>query len=156
LISNSHVKSLQLGCCDTFLKHPQKFCAMITENAFLSDLHFEHKLWINELNFFEDEINTFENRLEELARQHLSNREVMVDLERFQNQFIRQKEVINDLKSDIRRHEHHISEIAAAQPDSAGQPKFQDHTFLRERMETFRKLYGELKSDFFRYAVKWI
>lgn len=129
---------------------------MVSENAYLSDLHFEHKVWMNEMNFFEDEIQTFENRLEELARQHLPKREVMVELERFQNQFIRQKDVINELKHDIRMHEQFLVEAAESNPSEVGKPNFPDHTLLRERMETFRKIYMELKGDFFQYAAKWI
>ena len=117
---------------------------MATENALLSDLHFEHKVWINEMNFFEDEIQTFERRLEELARQYLPKREVMVDLEHFQNQFIRQKEVINELKHEVRMHEQYLVELAEANPTSIDQPKVKDHVALRERMETFRKIYLEL------------
>jgi 3-deoxy-D-arabino-heptulosonate 7-phosphate (DAHP) synthase len=129
---------------------------MVSENAYLSDLHFEHKVWMNELNFFEDEILTFEHRLEELARQYLPKREVMVDLEHFQNRFIRQKEVINQLKHEVRMHEQYLVQLAAANPTSVDQPKVQDHVELRERMETFRKLYLELKNEFFQYAAKWI
>lgn len=129
---------------------------MATENAFLSDLHFEHKVWINEMNFFEDEIKTFENRLEELARQYLPKREVMVDLEHFQNQFIRQREVINELKQDIRRHEQYLVQAVESNPAGVDKPNFQDHAALREKMETFRKIYLELKADFFQYAARWI
>ena len=129
---------------------------MVSENAYLSDLHFEHKVWMNELNFFEDEITTFEHRLEELAKPNLTKREVMVELEHFQNQFIRQKEVINEVKHDIRMHQQYLIGVAEASPTTADQPKFQDHGDLRERMETFRKIYLDLKADFFRYAAKWI
>lgn len=129
---------------------------METENAYLSDLHFEHKVWMNELGFFEDEILTFERRLEELAKQHLPKREVMVDLEHFQNQFIRQKEVINEMKHNIRMHEKYLTEKAGAQPSQTDQPTFKDHSDIRERMEIFRKIYVDLKTEFFRYAAKWI
>ena len=129
---------------------------MVSENAFLSDLHFEHKVWMNELNFFEDEIMTFEHRLEELAKQNLTKRDVMVELEHFQNQFIRQKEVINELKHDIRMHQQYLTGVAEANPTTSDQPKFQDHTNLRERMETFRKIYLDLKTEFFQYAAKWL
>ena len=129
---------------------------MVSENAYLSDLHFEHKVWMNELNFFEDELLTFEHRLEELARQYLPKREVMVDLEHFQNRFIRQKEVINQLKHEVRMHEQYLVQLAEANPTSIDQTKVQDHVALRERMETFRKLYLELKNEFFQYAAKWI
>jgi len=129
---------------------------METENAFLSDLHFEHKAWINELKFFEDEILTFERRLEEMAKRHLPKQEVMVELEHYQNQFIRQKEVINDLKHDIRMHEQYLTKKVGANPDSFDQPEFTDHVHLRERMEVFRRIYDDLKSEFYRYAARWI
>ncbi|MBK6619432.1 MAG: hypothetical protein IPG32_00595 [Saprospirales bacterium] len=129
---------------------------MEKETALLSDLHFEHKVWTNELGFFEDEIHTFERRLEDLAKKYLPKREVMVDLEHFQNQFIRQIEVINELKHDIRMHEQYLSRTAEFKATSADQPVFKDHSQLREGMEIFRKIYAELKADFFRYAAKWI
>ena len=35
--------------------------------VYISDLHFEHRLWLSELAFWQDEIGTFKHRLEEVV-----------------------------------------------------------------------------------------
>lgn len=73
-----------------------------------SDLHFEHKHWRSELAFWEDELKSFKNRLEELVSR-LTNRGALAQLEHYQNAFIRHREVIDMLQHDINVHETDMS-----------------------------------------------
>ncbi|MFZ4426967.1 MAG: hypothetical protein ACOYOO_07405 [Saprospiraceae bacterium] len=117
------------------------------------DLHFEHILWIKELDFFEGELKFFENRLGDLVMRYRSI-EVLAQLEHFQNQFIRQKEVLDKLSRDIRVHEQALSlKIKKEQPLSDLLPG--EHTELRRRMADFRKIYSGLKEKFFAFLAKW-
>ena len=36
---------------------------MVTTTDDLTDFHFEHRLWANELNFFADEVKIYEHRV---------------------------------------------------------------------------------------------
>ncbi len=120
---------------------------------YISDLHFEHKLWISELMFWQDEIGTFKHRLEELVERFEDN-DVLARVEKYQNQFIRHKEVIDTLKHDINTAEHKLVKYAENHPEAVNQVYLEDQEPLRERMETQRKMYGELKSNFMSFLIK--
>jgi hypothetical protein len=134
-------------------EHFKKYNAMPVLNADLQVLHFEHKTWVNELEFIEGELNFFENRLSDLVMRYREV-EVLAKLEQFQNQFIRQKEVLDQLLRDIRVHEQAIG--FQLQKELEVQDKFlDDHSELRSRMGSYRKIYGELKTAFFQFLAQW-
>ena len=120
---------------------------------FISDLHFEHKLWNSELLFWQDEIGTFKHRLEELVGR-FNDHEVLAKVEKYQNQFIRHKEVIDTLKHDIKAAEHTIAVYAVEHPEDVNKEYFEDHESLRDRIEMQRKIYGELKTNFLNFLRK--
>ncbi|MCB0786643.1 MAG: hypothetical protein KDC02_20845, partial [Flavobacteriales bacterium] len=62
----------------------------------INDLHFEHQVWLNNLRFYKDEIAIFEHRLEDVVTRN-TDREFLAQVEHFQNQYIREKEVIDEL-----------------------------------------------------------
>ena len=119
-------------------------------------LHLEYRLWMNELSFCKEEINLFESHLEILVKK---NTDVIVraQIEHFQNQFIREKEVIDEL-----RHKLHISErqLAGFVKELSGlgleSIKMDNHGNLREDMKTFRKIYSELKKEFRHFEATWM
>ena len=117
---------------------------------YISDLHFDHKLWISELLFWKDEIGTFKHRLEELT-ERVGKRETMARVEKYQNQFIRHNEVIDTLKHDINVAEHKLVVFIEKHPEAVNKEYFEDHEPLRERMEMQKKLYGELKINFLNF-----
>lgn len=118
----------------------------------LQDLHSDHQLWLNTLRFCKDEITIFERRLEDIAKRNTVS-EVMAELEHFQNQYIREREVIDELRHDIKQHENHLEKFAIEHPVAVDKVLFADHSALRERMRTFEKLYHELKGEFMRWLV---
>ncbi len=120
----------------------------------LSDLQFEHKLWLNELKFREDEIKIFEKQLESLiSRKHKP--ESMPQLESFQNQLILQFTVINEMKTLIRRHDQYLKELVKYKVAQSADLKIENQDNLRERMDQFRKIFNHLKKDFFDYILPW-
>lgn len=118
--------------------------------VYLSDLHFEHKQWMNELKFWEDEIKSFDIRLGEIVTRYTSN-EIRARVEHFQNQFILHDEVIDIMKKEVKTHEKVIANYAEDHPVAIDRVHFDDHTNLRERMDTQRKIYGELKMEYFSF-----
>jgi hypothetical protein len=124
---------------------------MVKNNkVYLSDLHFEHRQWMNELKFWEDEIKSFNNRLGEIVTRYTSN-DIRAKVEHFHNQFILHDEVIDILKKDVKTHEKLIAAQAEDHPVAIDRVHFDDHTALRERMDTQRKIYGELKMEYFGF-----
>lgn len=121
----------------------------------LSDLHFEHTTWLNALAFYKEEIGIFERRLGEVATRNTAT-EVLAKLEHFQNRYIREREVIDELRHDIKAHENSLEKEAKEHPVALEHRYFADHSELRERMVTFEKLYRELKNEFHRWVAQWM
>lgn len=115
-----------------------------------SDLHFEHMQWRSELSFWKDELKTFNNRLEELVVRW-TDKDVLVQLEHYQNSFILHKEVIDTLQHEINVHETNMSKHVANGEDIINQPLAENHWSFREKMETQREIYADLKKDFFSF-----
>lgn len=122
----------------------------------IRSLHLEYQLWIRELIFYKEEIKIFEDHLQELIKRNTS-KEVLAHAEHFQNQFICQKEVIDQIKHDLS-----ISEIQLASfvhnlsEEGFDSIKMDNHTKLRDEIITFRKIYKELKTDFRRFETAWM
>lgn len=121
--------------------------------VYLSDLHFEHRQWISELHFWEEEITSFRKRLGEVVVRYTSN-EIRASIEHFQNQFILHDEVIDILKKDVKTHEKMVAQEAEEKPVAIDRVKFDDHITLRDRMDTQRTIYGELKSEYYSFLSK--
>ena len=118
-------------------------------------LHLEYRSWINELNFCKEEIRLFENNLVKLVGK-TSGFYARAQVEHFQNQFIREKEVI-----DVLKHKLHISEkqLAGFVKELSGlgleSIKMDNHSKLREDMQIFRRIYTSLKEEFRRFEVNY-
>lgn len=95
--------------------------------------------WLRELNFYETEIKCCELSLEEMIIQPLT-RTALVSLEHFQNQFIHQRTVINDLKYQLR---HIPARLSAFQRTEVA-------------LQSFRKTFNELLREFDDFVQQWL
>jgi hypothetical protein len=125
------------------------------KKVLVSDLHFELNLWLNELKFYKDEIKIFNRRLEDIVSRN-TDKEVMRQIEHFQNQYIRQIEVIDELRHEVKQHENILEENALDNPIAVDHRYFEDHTELRDQADQFKKIYKELKVEFMRFLSKWM
>lgn len=121
----------------------------------IDELHFEHNLWISNMKFYYDELRTFENRLEELVQRNTKT-EVTSQIEHFQNQFIRNKEVAEQIISKCKDHDKFLGNHAKDHPVAIDHVLFADHTKLRDEFETYEKIYRELKAEFMNFLRKWM
>ncbi len=128
---------------------------MKNELIFNSDLHFEHNQWKRELFFWEDELKSFQNRLEELVKRW-TKKEMLVELEHYQNQFTLQNEVINTLQEDIHIHEISIAAASKKGKDLLDTALVKKHIEFRNRMEVQRNIYRDLKKEFFKFLTKYM
>lgn len=120
-----------------------------------SDLHFEHRQWRAELSLWEDELKSFKNRLGELITRW-TNKDVLAQLEQFQNHFHIHAEEIDTLQHDINVHETDMAEHSKKGEDVINRIYAKQHMEFRDRIETERKLYNELKQSFFRFLTKYM
>jgi hypothetical protein len=111
-------------------------------------LHLEYQFWLAELNFDIELIKTFEAHLAFISS-HNNSKESTPHIEQFQNRFIRQREVIDELKHDLNISE---KQLAAFLRDMATvgyeNERLDNHSELRERFLIFRELFDDLKTRF--------
>ncbi|MFT5723706.1 MAG: putative nucleic acid-binding Zn-ribbon protein [Bacteroidia bacterium] len=119
---------------------------------YLNELHKEYTKWTKSLDFYKDEIATYKTRLGEIITQNTKT-EVTAQVEHFQNQFIRQNEVIDTLKHDIHAAEHKLVENAQANNVATDHRKVEEDAKIIEQMTMFDKIYKELKGEFSRFAA---
>ena len=125
------------------------------QRRYMTDLHFEHQVWLNQLKFFKDELNILNTRLAEVSIRN-TKMEVKAQVEHFQNQFIREAEVIDILVHDINTHEKNLAEFAKDHPIAVDHVYFENHTELEGKMQTFGKIWFELKGEFMDFLRTWM
>ncbi len=128
---------------------------MKKEVIFNSDLHFEHKQWRRELLFWEDELKSLQKRSSELVMRW-TDKEMLAQLERFQNQFIIQGNVIDELQELINLHETNIANHTKKGEDVLNQELVKKHLEFRNQMDTQRILYNDFKKEFFRFLSEYM
>jgi hypothetical protein len=127
----------------------------MSTQKYLTDLHHDHKEWLNVLSFYEDDVKTMRKRLEEVASKN-SDREMHGWVERFQNKLIIQSEQIDILKHDINDCESEIIKNVEDNPTASDRRKIDDHTELRDRFQTFELLFNKLRKDLNAFVAKWM
>ena len=123
---------------------------MVKDKVKVSDFHFDHKLWMNELKFFEMQLDVFEERLEEIVLT-IDDNSAMAAVETFQNQIIRQREVIDELKHKFRIREKDLDTLSNETTIDSDNVLFKDHRKEREDMQIFIKLYQEMREKYMNF-----
>lgn len=129
--------------------------ATAPKRVHIGDLRNDQREWLNALAFYKEDIVILEHRLEDIVRRN-NKQEVMAELEHFQNRFIREREVIDELRHDIKQEENVLEKELRDHPVAIEHRYFTDHTDLRERFTIFEKLYRELKQEFQQWLGKWM
>ena len=125
------------------------------EKKLIYDLHEEHIQWINKMLFYKDEMKVMQNRLSEVAGKN-TDREVQAMVEHFQNQLIVQNEQADILKHTIKQYENTIESHLNKNDVAADKLKWDDHSDLREKVETFEKIINELRGELIDFLAKYI
>ena len=123
--------------------------------TYIFDLHKDHGAWLNALDFYQDEILVFKNRLAEVSAKN-SGHEVKHEVEKYQNRFFIQKNEIDLLKHYINHSEIELVDKIKANPIASDHRKTELDLPLQERFEIFEKLFKELKIDFNKFVAKYL
>jgi hypothetical protein len=126
---------------------------MQTKVLYLSDLKFNLETWRRELRFHFDEMDTFQEKLEEIAGREFS-KEATTPLETFQNRIMIEKNAISKLAHRCKAKMKNIAH-ANLQEDIDGRLQNEQST-LRDDMKTYIKLHYELKEDMMDYFLEWL
>jgi hypothetical protein len=124
---------------------------MATAKLHVSDLHFEHKLWKLRLEFYNDELSIYQTRLEDISSKNTLV-EIKKQVDHFANQFLIQKTEQIKLRQSIDKHDSILVESVKSNPTASEHRLFEDHTELRERIQTHDSIFDSLKKEFIRFC----
>ena len=127
---------------------------MEVSEYFSNDLRYDHNIWENELNFYKKEIGIFENRLVEMLSRK-PTRDLLRELEQYQNQFIRQKEVVDQVNHKIHLYDDELKGIPAEIMLPLESREISKHRELEDDIHITRKLYFDLRDRFSAYLAKF-
>ena len=111
---------------------------MQTKVVYLSDLKFNLETWKRELRFHFNEMDTFQEKLEEIASREFGMK-ALTPLESFQNRIMIEKDAISKLMHRCKAKMKNI-QLADYNENIDGRLKNEQHT-LREDMKTYRILH---------------
>ena len=117
--------------------------------------HEENKQWMNSLMFYSDDIKIMKGRLAEVAAKNTS-KDVLAQVEHFQNQFVIQSNNIDILNHEINLSNDAINKDINNNAVAVDHRKIQDHTTVRESMESFERNIKGLRAEFNEFIGKWI
>jgi len=126
---------------------------MQTKVLYLSDLKFNLETWRRELKFHFNEMDTFQEKLEEIASREFS-KEAMAPLESFENRIMIEKNVISKLSHRCKAKMKNVYR-ADLQEEIDGRLK-NEQSSLRDDMKTYIKLHYELKEEMMDYFLEWL
>jgi len=106
----------------------------------------EHISWLNYIDHTKEELKEMQNRLVELTPT-FSNK-MLTRVEQFQNRFIRQKEVTDILRHNVKAHENDIERMTRLSLDYLQLRVASDHIVLQNEFKRYVELFVELVQDF--------
>jgi hypothetical protein len=113
----------------------------------LMEMKSEHDEWQNKIRFYRDEIKQFNHHLGKVA-QPGAPRELMASVEHFQNQFIRQSEVLDIIRHEFKQHENLIESLESDKQTEPNEGIQKIHSVQREKLDQFEKIFHELRGEF--------
>jgi hypothetical protein len=102
--------------------------------------------WKAEIVAAKDVLRSMRNQLEQ-ATTTKTNEDSRIQIEHFQNQFIRQLEVADELNHDLRQSAKKIANNGQVAISHDDRP-IDNSDVLQDRVQTFNKLYSELQQEF--------
>lgn len=123
------------------------------ENIF--DQHLENQDWLKRLDFYKEEIVILKERLEEVTGKNNAP-EFLKDVEHYQNQFIIQRNSIDELAHSIKVNENGLVKEVQANPVAVDHRKVENHESESNFIAYFEKNFAGLRVDYNKFLSKWM
>lgn len=107
----------------------------------------EYTQWLTDIDFYKSELKKMQQQLEDFLPTFYT-RDFAAQVERFQNRFIRQREVIDILRHEVKQHENDIQRLQVLPSPELRDKVSRIHLRLRNDVTTFVDLFVELERDF--------
>ena len=114
----------------------------------------DHQEWLKSVDFYDQDLDTLEKRLMEIVTKN-NTRDVMAGVEHFQNQFIVQRNNIDELRHSINEHAGKVASGAQAHAGHMEKALVGEHDGLGDQVRNFEKIFNELRHEYNLFLAKW-
>jgi len=126
---------------------------LATKVSYLSDLKFNLETWKRELRFHFNEMDTFEEKLEEIAAREFDKRATK-KIENFQNRIMIERNEISKLMHRCKRKMNNLL-IADYNENIDGRLMQQQHP-LKDDMRHYIRMHYDLKEEMMDFFARWL
>jgi len=126
---------------------------LVTKVSYLSDLKFNLETWKRELRFHYNEMDTFQEKLEEIAGREFDKRASM-RIENFQNRILIERSAISKL---MHRCKHKMNNLLIADYNENIDGRLMNEQYtLKEDMRQYIKMHYDLKEEMMQFFAQWL
>ncbi len=129
--------------------------SIMTTKSFIYDQHLENQDWLKRLDFYKEELTILKERLEEVTSKN-TQPDFLKLVEHFQNQFIIQRNHIDELAHQIKANEHTLVKEIEQNPIAVDHRKVNSHEAETDFMDFFEKNFATLRAEFNQFLAKWM
>lgn len=119
----------------------------------ISTLHHQGTDWLRELEFYKEELGILITRLEEVVSKN-TDKEVLAQVEHFQNKFIMLREQLDILKHDVNQRNEEVTELAKTRPEHIHERFGTTSDKLLERVKDFARSIADIRFEFNSFLSK--
>jgi uncharacterized membrane protein YgaE (UPF0421/DUF939 family) len=127
----------------------------MTHKAFIYDQHLENQDWLKRLDFYKEDLSILRERLDEVTSKN-NHVDFLKSVEHFQNQFIIQRNHIDELAHQIKVNENILVALIEDNPIAVDHRKVESHDAEAEFIGFFEKNFAELRAEFNVFLAKWM
>ena len=110
---------------------------------------------LKSLDFYATEIQLMNDRLAEVAAKNNSF-EARSAIEHFQNQFIVQRNNIDELRHAVKEQAHLVAEDAKRHGGKVDQLRIAEQEKTEDHVHSFERVVNELRTEFKRFLSEWM
>lgn len=130
---------------------------MSAHNTFhISRMNNEQNDWQRGLEFYKQELQIHTHRLSDVSGMYGSKAELKPNVEHFQNQFIVQRNNIDQLAHDLGSFEKRVSAETINMAEHITADTLVQHDVLRDRYSTLEKTINDLRHEHNKFLAKYI
>lgn len=127
----------------------------MTTKANIFDQHSENQNWLKSLEFYKEEISILNKRLQEVTGKNNAP-DFLKEVEHYQNQFIVQRNNIDELAHSIKMNEKQIEKEVIANPVAVEHRKVENHEPEADFLGYFEKNTAGLRTEYNKFLSKWM
>ncbi len=119
----------------------------------LNILHHQDSDWQRELEFYKEELAILTSRLEEVASKN-TDKEILSQVEHYQNKFVLLREQLDVLKHDINTRDEEITDLSKTRPEHIDEKFTQVNDRLLSRVKEFLHSVADTRYAFNLFLAK--